>query len=81
MTKINITDVVTDNAMCSTINDMASYVASDVAADMASDVANDIAADVASYMAADVAANMADDVAISKKLGPLVVGFILILGH
>ena len=89
MTKINVTDVVTDNATCSTINDMdidmASYVAadmaSDVAADMASDVANDMAADVASYMAADVAANMADDVAISKKLGPLVVGFILILGN
>ena len=38
MTKINITDIVTDNATCSTINDMdvdvASYVAADVADDM-----------------------------------------------
>jgi len=69
MMKINITDIVTDNATCSTINDM------DV------DVASYVAADVASYVANDVAANMADDVAISKKLGPLVVGFILILGN
>ena len=89
MTKINVIDVVTDNATCSTINDMdidmASYVAadmaSDVAADMASDVANDMAADVASYMAADVAANMAADVAFKKKSGPLVIGFFSKLGH
>ena len=59
MTKINVTDVVTDNATCSTINDMDIDMASYVAADMASDMA----ADVASYVAADVAANMADDVA------------------
>ena len=48
---------------------------------MAADVASYVAGDMASYVANDVAANMADDVAISKKLGPLVVGFILILGH
>ena len=48
---------------------------------MAADVESYMAADVASDVANDVAANMADDVAISKKLGPLVVGFILILGH
>ena len=30
MTKINVTDVVTDNAMCSTINDMDIDVAADV---------------------------------------------------
>ena len=43
MTKINVIDVVTDNATCSTINDMdidmASYVAADMAANMADDVA------------------------------------------
>ena len=43
MIKINITDIVTDNATCSTINDMdidmASYVAADVASNMADDVA------------------------------------------
>ena len=43
MTKINVIDVVTDNATCSTINDMdmdmASYVAADVASNMADDVA------------------------------------------
>ena len=89
MTKINVTDVVTDNATCSTINDMdidmASYMAadmaSDVAADMASEVADDMAADVASYKAADVGANMADDMAFLEKPSPLVRGFILKLGH
>ena len=43
MMKINITDIVTNNATCSTINDMdidmASYVAADVASNMADDVA------------------------------------------
>ena len=39
MTKINITYVVKDNAMCSTINDMDTDVASYVAADMPDDVA------------------------------------------
>jgi len=43
MTKINVTDIVTNNATCSTINDMdidmASYVAADVASNMADDVA------------------------------------------
>jgi len=43
MTKINITDIVANNATCSTINDMdmdmASYVAADVASNMADDVA------------------------------------------
>ena len=79
MTKINVTDVVTDNATCSTINDMdidmayyvaadmasdvAANMASDVADDMAADVASDVAADVDNEMAADVAANMANDVA------------------
>ena len=39
MTKINVTDVVTNNATCSTINDMDIDMASDVAANVASDVA------------------------------------------
>ena len=43
MTKINITDIVANNATCLTINDMdmdmASYVAADVASNMADDVA------------------------------------------
>ena len=43
MTKINVTDIVTNNATCSTINDMdidmASYVAADVASNMADDMA------------------------------------------
>ena len=39
MTKINITDIVTNNATCSTINDMDIDVASDITADVASDVA------------------------------------------
>ena len=43
MTKINVIDIVTNNATCSTINDMdmdmASYVAADVASNMADDVA------------------------------------------
>ena len=43
MTKINVTDIVINNATCSTINDididMASYVAADVASNMANDVA------------------------------------------
>jgi len=43
MTKINVTDIVTNNATCSTINDMdidmASYVVADVASNMADDVA------------------------------------------
>jgi len=43
MTKINVTDIVINNATCSTINDididMASYVAADVASNMADDVA------------------------------------------
>ena len=47
MTKINVTDVVTNNAMCSTIKDMDIDVASDITADVASDVADDVAADVA----------------------------------
>jgi len=81
MTKINVADVVTDNAMYSTINDMDIDMASYVAVDMASDVADHMAADVASYMAADVAANMADDVAFLEKPGPLVIGFFLKLGH
>jgi hypothetical protein len=38
MTKINVTDVVTDNNACSTINDMDIDMASDVTDDMASDV-------------------------------------------
>ena len=38
MTKINITDIVTDNTACSTINDMDIDVASDVADDMAGDI-------------------------------------------
>ena len=37
MTKINVTDVVTDNATCSTINDMDIDVAADVASDVAGD--------------------------------------------
>ena len=77
MTKINVIDVVTDNATCSTINDMDIDMASYVAADVASDVA----ADMASDMANDMAANMADDVAFLKKSGPLVIGFFLKLGH
>ena len=48
MTKINITDVVTENATCSTINDMDIDMASYMAVDMASDVADDMAAYVAS---------------------------------
>ena len=43
MTKINITDIVTDNATCSTINDMDVDVASYVAADVASNMADDMA--------------------------------------
>ena len=43
MTKINVIDIVTNNATCSTINDMdidmASYVVADVASNMADDVA------------------------------------------
>ena len=39
MTKINVTDVVTNNATCSIINDMDIDVASYVAADMFDDVA------------------------------------------
>ena len=39
MTKINITDVVTNNATCSTIKDIDIDVASDVADDVAADVA------------------------------------------
>ena len=39
MTKINVTDVITDNATCSTINGMDIDVASDVADDVAADVA------------------------------------------
>ena len=43
MTKINVTDIVANNATCSTINDMdidmASYVVADVASNMADDVA------------------------------------------
>ena len=43
MMKINVTDIVANNATCSTINDMdmdmASYVAADVASNMADDVA------------------------------------------
>ena len=53
MTKINITDVVTNNAMCSTIKDMDIDVASDITADVASDMASDVVDD----MAADVAAS------------------------
>ena len=48
MTKNNITNVVTNNAICSTINDMDI----DVAFDMTSDV--DMTADVAYAVAADV---------------------------
>ena len=55
MTKINVIDVVTDNATCSTINDMDIDMASYVAADMASDVAANIATDMASDVAADMA--------------------------
>ena len=47
MTKINITDIVTNNATCSTINDMDIDVTSDITTDVASDVADDVAADVA----------------------------------
>ena len=39
MTKINITNIVIDNSMCSTINDMDIDMALDVAANVASDVA------------------------------------------
>ena len=43
MTKINVIDIVTNNATCSTINDMdidmASYVVADVASNMADDMA------------------------------------------
>ena len=44
MTKINVTDVVTNNATCSSINDIDIDMASDVAANMAADVAFDVAA-------------------------------------
>ena len=44
VTKINVIDVVTNNATCSTINDMDIDMASDVAANMATDVAFDVAA-------------------------------------
>ena len=44
-------------------------------------ITNVITYSIDNDMASDVAANMADDVAFSKKPGPLVVGFILILGH
>ena len=47
MTKINVIDVVTNNATCSTINDMDIDMASDVAANMVADVAFDVAAHVA----------------------------------
>ena len=43
MTKINVTDIVTNNATCSTINDMDMDMASYVAADVASNMANDVA--------------------------------------
>ena len=43
MTKINVIDVVTDNATCSTINDMDIDMASDVAADVAFDMASHVA--------------------------------------
>ena len=52
-------NVVTDNAMYSTINDMASNVTADVASNMMADVASDVAA--------GVAANMADDVEPRKN--------------
>ena len=45
------------------------------------DVASYVAGDVESYVANDMAANMTDDVAFSENPGPLVVGFILKLGH
>ena len=47
MTKINVTDIVTDNATCSTINDMDINMESDRAANVAADVAFDMAAHVA----------------------------------
>ena len=47
MTKINVIDIVTNSAACSTINDMDIDVTSDITADVASDVADDVAADVA----------------------------------
>ena len=43
MTKINVTDIVTNNATCSTINDMDIDMASYVAADVASNIADDVA--------------------------------------
>ena len=59
MTKINVIDVVTDNAMRSSLSDVDNDMASDVAVDMASDVAANIATDMASDVAANMAANMA----------------------
>ena len=47
MTKINVPNIVTDNATCSPINDMDIDVASYMAADVASDVATVMAADLA----------------------------------
>ena len=43
MTKINVTDIVTDNATYSTMNDMDIDVASNVANDMAANMANGVA--------------------------------------
>ena len=43
MTKINVTDIVANNATCSTINDMDMDMASHVAADVASNMADDVA--------------------------------------
>ena len=59
MMKINVTNIVTDNATCSPINDMDIDVASYMAADVASDVATDMAADLAFDMAPDMAADVA----------------------
>ena len=47
VTKINVTNIVTDNSMCSTINDMDIDMAPDVAANVAADMASDMAAHVA----------------------------------
>ena len=57
MTKINVTDIVANNATCSTINDMDIDMASDVAANMAADVAFDVAAHVDADVDNDVAAS------------------------
>jgi len=46
MTKINITDVVTNDTTCSTINDMNMDIASNVA-DVAADLSNDVATNIA----------------------------------